>query len=331
MSAITANNLTIGYKQGKRGNKIIHENLSFSLEEGELTCLLGPNGAGKSTLLRTISGSQQALGGELLLEGRPLTSYNDKELARTIGLVLTDRTMGGGLSVYEMVALGRQPHTGFFGRLNDNDREIVQKSLDLVGISHKADSYVAELSDGVRQKVMIAKALAQECPMLLLDEPTAFLDVVSRIEIMNLLHELAAKQHKTILLSTHDMEQALLLGDRLWLLSDENSLQCGVTEDLILSGAINKFFSRNEIAFDQMSGNFRPHYLHSRKVYLQAVDELRFWTKNLLMRNGFQVTEILEDALFTVEVVSAGEIRIICSQTQFALASFAELADYLKR
>ncbi len=129
---------------------------------------------------------------------------------RLSGVVLTDKTQAGGLTVYELVALGRQPHTGFFGRLHPKDHLIIKEALDAVGIAHKAESYTAELSDGERQKVMIAKALVQECPLIILDEPTAFLDVVSRIEIMTLLHQLAVEQNKAILLSTHDIEQAAL-------------------------------------------------------------------------------------------------------------------------
>ena len=252
-AVITANDLCIGYRQGKQ-EKRIHEHLSFRLYPGELTCLLGANGTGKSTLLRTLAASQPALSGELFVQEKPLSAYSEKERSRTIGVVLTDKTQAGGLTVYELVALGRQPHTGFFGRLNKTDHSIIEEALEAVSISHKAHSYTAELSDGERQKVMIAKALVQECPLILLDEPTAFLDVVSRIEIMTLLHRLAVEQKKAILLSTHDIEQALVLADKLWLLSKENGLQCGVTEDMILSHRMDGLFSRNDIRFDYAHG-----------------------------------------------------------------------------
>ncbi|MBP3668716.1 MAG: ABC transporter ATP-binding protein, partial [Bacteroides sp.] len=203
---IQAQDLCIGYRTGKQ-EKMVHEHLNFQLHAGELTCLLGANGAGKSTLLRTLSASQPALDGNLSLLNKPLKDYSEKERSRTIGVVLTDKTFAGGLTVYELIALGRQPHTGFFGRLHKEDRIIIEKAMEDVGIAHKAKNYTAELSDGERQKVMIAKALVQECPLILLDEPTAFLDVVSRIEIMHLLHRLAVEQDKAILLSTHDIEQ----------------------------------------------------------------------------------------------------------------------------
>ena len=164
-AVITATDLCIGYRTHK-GEKKVHEHLSFGLYPGELTSLLGANGAGKSTLLRTLSASQPSLAGDLQLLGKPLQQYSEKERSRTIGVVLTDKTQAGGLTVYELVALGRQPHTGFFGRLHPKDHLIIKEALDAVGIAHKAESYTAELSDGERQKVMIAKALVQEWPLI---------------------------------------------------------------------------------------------------------------------------------------------------------------------
>jgi len=252
---ITAEALAIGYKQGRQGRKTIQSGLSFALEQGTLTCLLGLNGAGKSTLLRTLSGSQPSLAGEIRLDGKPFGAYTTRQLSQMIGLVLTDKTYAGGLRVRELVALGRHPYSGFFGLLKEEDYTIVDRSLLQVGVSHKADNYIAELSDGERQKVMIAKALAQECPVILLDEPTAFLDVVSRIEVMNLLRELAA-QGKTILVSTHDMELALQLADRLWLLSKEYGLTTGDTRALIDNGEIDRYFRRGDISFDAQTMRF---------------------------------------------------------------------------
>ena len=200
---IEGKGLCIGYKVGK-SVKQVHAGLDFKLRRGELTCLLGANGAGKSTLLRTLAAAQPPLGGELDLLGKPVAVYSERERSRAIGVVLTDKTQVGGLTVFELAALGRQPHTGFFGRLSREDKAIVGHALSAVGVGEKAGHYIAELSDGERQKVMIAKALVQECPVILLDEPTAFLDVVSRIEIMSLLHRLAVSEGKAILLSTHD-------------------------------------------------------------------------------------------------------------------------------
>lgn len=286
-TVITATDLCIGYRTHK-GEKKVHEHLSFELYRGELTGLLGANGAGKSTLLRTLSASQPALAGELHLLNKPLPLYSEKERSRTIGVVLTDKTQAGGLTVYELVALGRQPHTGFFGRLHSNDHVVIKEALEAVGIAHKAQSYTAELSDGERQKVMIAKALVQECPLIILDEPTAFLDVVSRIEIMTLLHRLAVEQNKAILLSTHDIEQALVLSDKLWLLSKEKGLLCGVTEDLILNHRMDDLFSHSNIRFDYNHGIYYPTVHGKREITVEADNEtLLHWIVNALNRHGY--------------------------------------------
>ena len=285
---IQGQDLSIGYRTGKQ-EKIVHEHLNFQLHAGELTCLLGANGTGKSTLLRTLSASQPALSGKLDIMGKPLTEYTEKERSRTIGVVLTDKTFAGGLSVYELVGLGRQPHTGFFGRLNKEDKRIIEEAMEHVSIAHKAHSYTAELSDGERQKAMIAKALVQECPLILLDEPTAFLDVVSRIEIMHLLHRLAVEQQKAILLSTHDIEQALVLSDKLWLLSKEHGLQTGVTEDIILNHQMENLFDKKDIRFDYDHGVYYPLANGQKKIAVSSEDKtLLHWAINALNRHGYQ-------------------------------------------
>lgn len=329
---IAARQLSIGYRHTKAGQKIVHCGLSFNLQPGELTCLLGPNGAGKSTLLRTLAAFQPFLEGELLFEGRPLTAFSEREKSRKIGVVLTDKTQAGGLKVYELVALGRQPHTGFWGRLDEKDHQLIREAMEAVGITHKAGNYMAELSDGERQKVMIAKALVQECPLILLDEPTAFLDVASRIEIMTLLHSIVRQQGKTILLSTHDIEQALILADRLWLLSPEVGLQCGVTEDLIFQGALDRLFDRDKIHFDRANGIYSPVVQDCRKVILTAAGPiLRHWCMNALHRYHYQgLTEDSGSAEYPeLRVESPQEIYWIEGDSSRKLGSFGELAKLL--
>lgn len=326
---IRGRNLSIGYRTGKR-ESCVHEQLSFELRAGELTSLLGANGAGKSTLLRTLSASQPALRGELWLQGRPLSDYSEKERSQTIGVVLTDKTFAGGLTVYELVALGRQPHTGFFGRLHREDHRIVEEALHHVGIDHKARCYTAELSDGERQKVMIAKALVQECPLILLDEPTAFLDVVSRIEIMNLLHRLAAEQDKAILLSTHDIEQALVLSDRLWLLSRENGLQCGVTEDMILNHHMDGLFPHNDIRFDYNHGTYYPTVSGRKQIVVCAEnDTLLHWLINALNRHGYQCLPASDTCQLRVEARVGGQLCLSKPEGEETYTSFGELLQRL--
>lgn len=337
---ISAQNISIGYSKTKRKDKtILFKDLSFELYRGELVCLLGANGAGKSTLLRSISASQPILKGKIYFENKDIHALSEKELSQNLGLVLTDKTSAGGLLVRELIELGRYPYTGFFGQLDDNDRLIVEKAMQDVGISHKSGSYISELSDGERQKVMIAKALAQECPIVLLDEPTAFLDIESRIDIMNLLHHLTMTQNKAILLSTHDIDMALLLADRLWLLSKENGLVNGVTEDIIVSGRMDNFFRGENIVFDRYTGNFLPKRANNKKVYLKADGLLYHWTKNMLERNGYTITDIENSdillSVFTKEIVNNELIEThfeikMKDKPMKSIVGFAELVKVLK-
>lgn len=328
--AISAKNITIGYPKSRReGKQAIHTDLSFSLYEGELTCLLGANGAGKSTLLRTLTRVQAPLSGEVILRDKNIQKYSEQEISTLLGLVLTDKTAVGGLTVTELVSLGRYPYTGFFGKLSKKDNSIVEKAMHDVCIIHKAQSYMAELSDGERQKVMIAKALAQECPIIILDEPTAFLDVINRFEIMNLLHHLAVTQNKTILLSTHDIELALLLADRLWLLSKNKGLATGITEDIVLSDSINSYISDNNIKFDKDSGKFLAKEKFNHTVYLQADNSLYYWTKNFLARKGFLVSNNMDENL-KIHVKSPNEIDIVSNSEKLTLQSFESFDKWLQ-
>ena len=213
---ITLKNLVVGYPDGRHTRQLNHA-ANEEARDGMLTCLIGANGAGKSTLLRTIAGFQLPLEGTVLLGGDDVRALSPRQRAERMAVVLTDRPDVMCTTVWEMVATGRAPFTGFWGRLSGKDRDIVTRSLRLVGIEWMADRTVASLSDGERQKVMIAKALAQQTPIILLDEPTAFLDYPSRVEVMQLLLNITHEEHKTVLLSTHDLDLALHTADRIWL------------------------------------------------------------------------------------------------------------------
>lgn len=208
---ITLEQLSVGYK----GFSPVVTDINVEIKSGELTCLIGSNGIGKSTLLKTLTGFLPKLGGRLLLDGRDIDLLSQCERAKYISIVLTYKTDVQNLSVAEMVGMGRMPYTGFWGKLNADDREIVAEAINMVGINHLKDRMVQTLSDGERQKVMIAKALAQQTPIILLDEPTSFLDFPSKVEMLQLLHRLAKETDKVVFLSTHDLELALRIADRL--------------------------------------------------------------------------------------------------------------------
>ncbi len=208
---ITLSHLSVGYKVGHA----VVSDINLTLQSGKLASLIGANGVGKSTLLKTLTGFLPKLEGSLLLDGKDISEFSQRALARQIGIVLTQKPDVQNLTVEEIVGLGRSPYTGFFGKLHANDQQIVDESITAVGIEKLKNRMIQTLSDGERQKVMIAKALAQQTPVIFLDEPTAFLDFSSKVETFQLLQRMAHEMGKLVLLSTHDLELAVRFSDTL--------------------------------------------------------------------------------------------------------------------
>ena len=246
---IELRNLSIGY-QTKHGIKTVATGIDGTIKSGELTCLLGANGVGKSTLLKTLSSFQPKTGGEILLEGRELSEYSDKQLSRLIGVVLTEKPNVRNMTVRELVSLGRSPYTGFWGTYSKDDLQVVDEAIAMVGIEPLKKRMVHTLSDGERQKVMIAKALAQQTPVIYLDEPTAFLDYPSKVEVLQLLCRISREADKVIFLSTHDVELALQMADTIWLMTQGEAVAIGSPKALAEQGALGRFIEREGIVFD---------------------------------------------------------------------------------
>jgi iron complex transport system ATP-binding protein len=284
MNVLETRDLTVGY-----GSKAVVSNLNLTLRRGELVCLLGPNGAGKSTLMRTLCGMQKPLAGEVRIDGANVQTMHSRELARKLAVVLTERVTVGILTAYALVSLGRYPHTDWTGRLTDRDHAIIRRSIEAVGAQDLAARNISELSDGERQKVMLARALAQEPSLLVLDEITAFLDLPRRVDIMRILRSLAREHDRTILLSTHDLDLALRTADILWLLPKGGPLATGAPEDLVLSGAFEQAFSSEGVDFDRLQGHFRLHNAFHDDVHLEGQGAEGFWTARALEREGFRV------------------------------------------
>jgi iron complex transport system ATP-binding protein len=282
-------NLAIGYAFHKRARKLIVEGLSLSLIPGEIVCLIGPNGAGKSTLLRTLSGLQSPLAGNVFINNRNICTLTSFELARSVSIVLTERVNVGMLSVFALVALGRFPYTDWTGKLFSKDIEIINWAIQSVGAEEFVLRNVSELSDGERQKVMIARALAQQPQVIILDEPTAFLDLPRRVEMMSLLRQLSRDTGTAILLSTHDLELALRTADRLWLLPVGEKIRVGAPEDLVLSGALENTFNNHGVTFDKQHGSFIIAKHQNGHVRLKGEGFHALWTQKALEREGFLV------------------------------------------
>lgn len=318
---LSARALTVGFREGKRWITVLAD-LDLELHAGRMTALLGRNGAGKSTLLRALTLSTRPIAGEITINGRPASDIGRRELSRLIALVATTRQVMGQLTVAELVALGRQPHTGLLGRLSADDKRIVAEAMEATGISHKANTDAMLLSDGERQKVMIARALAQQTPIIILDEPTAFLDVASRIETMRLLHSLARDHNKAVLLSSHDISQSLLLADDLWLITADGEMVTGTTEHLQAGGQMERLFQNTSLCFNNDICDYEAVLPATAQVRLDCPPELRHIVANALLRNGVAVSA---NARHTVACSAIDRYRLDDAPAEYSLS------DVIKR
>jgi iron complex transport system ATP-binding protein len=309
----------------------VTSNIDASLRTGELTCLLGPNGAGKSTLMRTLAGMQAPLGGTITIDGRDVRAMSAKDLARVVSVVLTDRVAAGMLSAYALVALGRHPHTNWLGDLTDADHRAIRQAMLMTGAAEFADRLVGELSDGERQRVMVARAMAQDPRIMVLDEITAFLDLPHRVEIMTILRQLAHESGRAMLLSTHDLDLALRAADRIWLLPKHGALSVGAPEDLVLSGAFERAFAGEGVQFDAEMGSFRMRSPLRGELRVHGSGITHVWTVRALERSGYRIVDSGEAMRIVAEngatprwVVEASR-RIVCSSIEQLTERLAEL------
>ncbi len=302
--------LTIGYKTRKGSCPIVHA-MNASLHAGELVCLLGPNGAGKSTLLRTLAGVQAPLSGTVKLGEADLHTLPQRELAKRMAVVLTERVTTDAMTARELVTLGRHPHTDWSGSLRPLDHKHIEWAMQATNTISYASRNVNELSDGERQRVLIARALAQEPHVMLLDEPTAFLDLPRRVEVLQLLRTLAHETQRAFLLSTHDLDLALHIADRVWLLSSSGTFEAGLPEELALSGAITQTFQNEGVAFDVRSGTFKLCLPQGQTACVLGDGPEAFWVRRMLERAGFNINPNNKTASeVQVEVVRRGLWRV---------------------
>lgn len=281
---LAAKGLIAGY-----GSKPLLGPLDLNLAPGQFACLIGANGAGKSTLIRTLCAMQPALSGQPLLDGQPLAELSAVERARRLSVVLTEKVTATLMTGYELACLGRYPHLGWSGRLGEQDHQLVRNALASAGALPLASRLISEMSDGERQKVMIARALAQQPRLIVLDEATAFLDLPRRIETMQLLLDLARDRGLAVLLSTHDLELALRYADTLWLIDSQRRVHLGAPEDLAMGGVLSATFAADGLTFDLERGELRMGREGVLPIRLEGNGMPAVWARRALARAGYQV------------------------------------------
>ncbi|MBP6284988.1 MAG: ABC transporter ATP-binding protein [Paludibacteraceae bacterium] len=318
---LSTKDLCIGYKHRKLLDK-----LNVDLYKGEVICLIGKNGCGKSTLIRTLCGLQDALSGTITINGKAIQKLSYHEKAQLISVVLTDKVHTDSLTVSQIVALGRHPYTNWLGNLTEKDEGIVGQSIASVHLEHKKDDLYTKLSDGEKQRVMIAKALTQDTPIIFLDEPSAHLDVPNRMEIMILLQQLAKNTEKTILLSTHELDLALQTADKLWLMNDQN-IHIGIPEDLVLSNIVEENFSSSFYYFNRYTGNFNMHYASDKSICIKGDAYLVYWTTRALNRIGYTVDE---NAPITISITEPNTWVVETANSKNTLSSVESVLYFLQ-
>lgn len=322
-TALKITGLSLGFP-GKPYNTVLHDNVNLTVHPGELSCILGPNGAGKSTLIKTIAGFLKPLSGEVEIYEKSVGKLSNSDLSFMLSVVLTDKVAVLYSKVKDIITMGRYPYTSRFARLKTKDYDQIRFAMGQVGISHMKDRLFHDLSDGEKQKVLIAKALAQDTPLIVLDEPTAFLDFPSKIEVMQILLQLTRTAGKTILLSTHDVELALQVADRIWLMDKGKEIVSGTPEDLVINDQMNYFFRKENIFFDAGTGTFRLSQKHHQEIGLEKDHPLSDWVKRALERVGFKVVEPSKNTT-TVHMDKEKNILLISPEGEKKIFSSIEL------
>jgi len=312
--------LSVGYR-----SRTVLDNLNLSADECELVALIGRNGAGKSTLMRTIARLQPALSGEITIAEKPLGQYSRNELAGLLSIVTTEAVSISHLTVRQLVSFGRFPYTNWIGKLTTEDTVLIEEAMQLTGIISLESKNLHEISDGERQRAMIARALAQNTSLILLDEPTAFLDMPNKYEIVNLLHRLTRNKRKTILFSTHDLNIAMQEADKLWLIIDE-ALHEGAPEDMVLNHQFARVFEGTKLQFDDSNGQFNIKRKDMKQITVFGEGKTFFWTKKALERLGFAVLKTENE---NADIVISEDIPVSWTFKQLQFLSIYELTKYI--
>jgi iron complex transport system ATP-binding protein len=325
---LSLDSLKIGYVSG-RHEKILLPPLNANANCGELIAVIGKNGIGKSTLLRTLTGLQPSLGGEILFGGKNIREYSRLELAQKVGYISTEIVKVSNMSVFDLVALGRFPYTNWMGNIDNENHNVILDALKKTGMTGFSSRFVSELSDGERQRAMIARILAQDTGIMVMDEPTAFLDIGSKYDILHLLHLLSHENAKTIIFSTHDLNMAISQADKIWLILD-NKLIEGAPEDLMIAGAFDHLFDSPAVQFNSDNGTFSFLSKQKKNIYLEGEGPIRHWTEKAINRAGFSVSEIKTTPYIIAPSASNKTWQLLAKHSSFEFGSIYDLVSWLR-
>jgi iron complex transport system ATP-binding protein len=327
-SILSIDTLEIGYGSGFTIRRLLPP-LSASAAKGELVAVIGRNGIGKSTLLRTITGLQPSLGGTIHINGDDISRISRLELAQRIGYISTEVIRVSNMKVYDLVALGRYPYTNWIGKIDKRSGEAIEGAIFKTGMTSLTNRYISELSDGERQRVMIARVLAQDADIMIMDEPTAYLDIMSRHDIINLMLCLT-REGKTIIFSTHDFNIALSQADKVWLTLEDMIME-GAPEDLVICNAFNKLFDSSAVGFNNIDGSFSFKSETRGCMHVKGEGILKIWTEKAVKRAGYTITD--ENILPSLQIPgpSSSEWKLQTKNQLMDFKSIYSLVRYLSR
>jgi iron complex transport system ATP-binding protein len=326
---LSLDSLKIGYVSGRHENVLLPP-LNACANKGELIAVIGRNGIGKSTLLRTLTGLQPSLGGEIFYSGKNIRDYSRMDLAQKVGYISTEIVKVSNMSVYDLVSLGRFPHTNWMGKIDTKNHEVIMDAIDKTAMSAFCNRFVSELSDGERQRAMIARILAQDTGIMVMDEPTAFLDIGSKYEILHLMHLLSHKSEKTIIFSTHDLHMAISQSDKIWLILD-NRLMEGAPEDLMIEGAFDHLFDSSPVQFNSEDGTFSFRSEEKGRIYIEGDGIRRHWTEKAINRAGFSLSEVKTIPYIIIPSGNNREWKLTTNISSVEFRSIYELVSFLSK